>query len=338
MPKISIVIPVSVNESRIDKCLEKVRDQDFEDYEVIIVIDGPTEKSYSDLVQNLEYSVIKLNRHKGPACARNAGARHSKGEILFFIDSDVLLPRNALSLVVDSYRRYSGISGVVGLYSESNSFQDFVSVFKNLQVRFEESNKPDFISNFRSAIFSITKAGFELVGGFDESLVNMPCEDHEFSLRLERQGLKFHLNRKLEAVHEKKFYLWRLLRQDMERVRARFLIDLLSKKNGKINYSLKLERPLKSYLQSVVLVICPILFLVAVLFGFLFNEFFFLAALFFLMVYLLSQFRFFSYLIKRRGFIFMIKGSVLIFVETLIAGCVIMQNIIKIGIFKNAIR
>jgi glycosyltransferase involved in cell wall biosynthesis len=338
MPNISIIIPVSVKENHLDRCLEKIRDQDYGDHEVIIAIDGPTEKSYSDLVPGLEYSVIKLGSNKGPGYARNAGARHSKGRILLFIDSDILLPGNALSLILDSYKSYPDISGVVGLYSENNSFNNFLSIFKNLQVRFEESNKPDFISNFRSALFSITKERFELVGGFDENIGNIPCEDHEFSLRVERHSLKFHLNRKLEAAHEKKIHLWRLLRQDMKRVKARLLIDLQSKKNGKINYSLKLERPLKSYLQSVMSVICPILFLVAMIFGFLLGKIFFLAALFLLAIFLLPQFTFLLYLIKRKGLIFTIKGFVLIFIEMLIAGCVIMTNIIKVGIYKNATR
>src|SRR3990172_3474136 len=95
--EVSIINPVYKRTEWIEKCIEKLRGQDFEDtFEIIVIDDGsPNElevrKSISGY-QRDEKGVIKYfrNRHRGPAAARNYGVRFSSGQILCFLDDDSL--------------------------------------------------------------------------------------------------------------------------------------------------------------------------------------------------------------------------------------------------------
>ena len=72
---ISIVIPVFNEERYIGKCLNSLENQNFKDFEVIVVDDGSTDRS-AEIVKR--YSVRLLRqRHKGPGAARNLGANES---------------------------------------------------------------------------------------------------------------------------------------------------------------------------------------------------------------------------------------------------------------------
>lgn len=91
MPKLSIIIPMYNSEKYIDKCLQSILDLRFQDYEVICIDDGSTDrtlylcKEYQ--ARDKRVSIIS-GRHKGVAGARNAGISKAKGEYIAFVDSD----------------------------------------------------------------------------------------------------------------------------------------------------------------------------------------------------------------------------------------------------------
>lgn len=88
---ISVVIPVYNNEKYIIRCLESILQQIFNDYEVIIIDDGSTDKS-GEICDGYakKYSFIKVIHIKngGPARARRIGVEHSNGQYIMFMDSD----------------------------------------------------------------------------------------------------------------------------------------------------------------------------------------------------------------------------------------------------------
>ena len=94
---ISIIIPVYNVENYLASCLNSILNQTFQDYEVIMINDGSTDRS-SDICE--EYSK-KDSRYKtlhkengGQSTARNRGVKIAKGDYLMFIDSDDFLTGN----------------------------------------------------------------------------------------------------------------------------------------------------------------------------------------------------------------------------------------------------
>lgn len=99
--RFSIIIPVYNRPQEVDELLESLCRQTFNDFEVIVVEDGSTEKcddvceKYRDRL-TLNY-LFKPN--SGPGPSRNYGAANSHGEYLIILDSDVIVPDHYLEIV-----------------------------------------------------------------------------------------------------------------------------------------------------------------------------------------------------------------------------------------------
>lgn len=98
-PAISLVMPVYNVEKFLNKALASVENQTFKDFEMIIVDDGSSDKSYEIAEEfcskNTNFKLIK-QENSGPAAARNTGVSHCKGEYIAFMDSDDYLEKNFL--------------------------------------------------------------------------------------------------------------------------------------------------------------------------------------------------------------------------------------------------
>jgi len=111
---ISVIIALYNAEKVIGRCLESVYASLYKDYEVIVVDDCSTDKSY-EVAKKFPCKLIRLDKNSGPAHARNVGVRHSRGAILFFIDSDTELDSRALGLINETFENEKGIVAIVGL-------------------------------------------------------------------------------------------------------------------------------------------------------------------------------------------------------------------------------
>lgn len=98
MTKISIIIPVYNGEKYIKKCLDSIKSQTFQDYEVLIINDGSKDNTKKIIETYLEDDRFKLyNRtNHGIGSSRNFGIEKSKGNYICFIDSDDYVHLNYL--------------------------------------------------------------------------------------------------------------------------------------------------------------------------------------------------------------------------------------------------
>ena len=91
MVKISIIIPVYNVEKYLRECLDSILNQTFQDFEIICVDDGSTDKSLEILQEYKRKDdrfVILQQRHSGAGSARNNGIRLAEGKYIQFLDSD----------------------------------------------------------------------------------------------------------------------------------------------------------------------------------------------------------------------------------------------------------
>ena len=93
---IFVVVPALNEEGRITSCLESLRSQSYDDYELVIVDGGSSDRTVK-LAEKYTDEVIVL---KGPVgAARNIGVKRSRREILAFVDADTVACRLPLYIV-----------------------------------------------------------------------------------------------------------------------------------------------------------------------------------------------------------------------------------------------
>lgn len=98
----SIIIPVYNVEQYLSECLDSVLRQTFPDWEAVCVNDGSTDGSLAvlhDYALKDERIKVISQENKGLSGARNTGIAESKGDYLFFLDSDDWLADNSLEIL-----------------------------------------------------------------------------------------------------------------------------------------------------------------------------------------------------------------------------------------------
>lgn len=104
-PLVSVIVPVYNVEQYLDECLNSIRQQTYENLEIIVVEDCSTDKSLEVLSKHLNDQRIKLIRHEknsGLSAARNTGIDAAKGDYIMFVDSDDHIHNNLIQLCLDN--------------------------------------------------------------------------------------------------------------------------------------------------------------------------------------------------------------------------------------------
>ena len=89
--RLSIVIPTYERREVVPRTVTALASQSYEDFEVIVVVDGPTDGTASALRElSTPFRLTVLEQpNSGAAAARNAGAAAAAGELLLFLDDDM---------------------------------------------------------------------------------------------------------------------------------------------------------------------------------------------------------------------------------------------------------
>ena len=100
---ISVIVPVYNVEEYLEECLESIKNQTYTNIEVILVNDGSTDGSR----EICEWFCQKDSRFKlinqenqGQSVARNRGVKESAGEFIMFVDSDDVIKKNVLEVLL----------------------------------------------------------------------------------------------------------------------------------------------------------------------------------------------------------------------------------------------
>ncbi|MEV7802898.1 glycosyltransferase [Microbispora sp. NPDC088329] len=114
-PLVSVVIPNYNYGDVLELCLRSVLEQTYSPIEIILVDDCSTDHSVR-VARSLGVPVLSTPRNSGVCAARNLGVSHARGEVLFFLDSDVALAPDAVARAVDILGSDPRIGAVSGNY------------------------------------------------------------------------------------------------------------------------------------------------------------------------------------------------------------------------------
>lgn len=204
---ISVIIPVHRAGDVVRECLHRVTRAEPPPDDVIVVLDGD-DPDARELAEGFDVSVLGDSRRRGPAAARNLGARHARHELLFFIDSDVWVPGDLFPRALAVAERFPGTVAFIGSYDDRPSAPGVVSQYKNLAHHFVHQTSHEDGFTFWGACGVIRTDEFHALGGYDESYTRPCVEDIELGYRLRAAGHGIRLCRDLQVTHAKE---WRFL-------------------------------------------------------------------------------------------------------------------------------
>ncbi len=133
---LSVVIPLYNSERTIHKCLESVFESSSEILEVIVVDDCSTDLS-AEIAQKFNIKYIKNEVNKGPGASRNVGIHHAQGDLVLFIDSDVMLNKQAIYEIKKYFESNKDCQTVsFNLCTQDNLKNNFFTDYKNCYMNF----------------------------------------------------------------------------------------------------------------------------------------------------------------------------------------------------------
>lgn len=111
--KVSIIIPVYNVAPYIERCLQSVVDQTYKDIECILVDDCGNDNSI-ELAQvfineykgDVPFTILHHDKNKGQSAARNTALRHTKGEFVYFLDSDDAITSDCIEVLMSMAIKY----------------------------------------------------------------------------------------------------------------------------------------------------------------------------------------------------------------------------------------
>ncbi len=213
---ISVVVPVYNGEATLARCLAPLVAfaVDGEIAELIVVDDGSTDAS-AWIAAEAGARVVPSGGRVGPGGARNRGAEVAKGDVLWFVDADVVVHADAARVLTDALAR-TGTAAVFGTYDEFPAATNFLSQYKNLAHRHHHVRSERAAETFWAGCGAVRADAFWSVGGFDAERYPLPSiEDIELGVRLRERGHAILIEPGLQGRHLKAWHFASLLRTDI---------------------------------------------------------------------------------------------------------------------------
>jgi len=192
LPTISVVIPVKDRAEELRRCLESVGRIDYprELVQIIVVDDGSSDSSASVAASLGALVIPSGGTGRGPAAARNVGARAAGGEILAFIDSDCTASKGWLRELLSAFcdPKVVAVGGLVDGMCMDSAVDRYEAVMSSLSLggREQTGGSGDDTFYLPSCNLLVRRATFIRAGGFND-LMHVG-EDVDLTWRLRDSG------------------------------------------------------------------------------------------------------------------------------------------------------
>ena len=217
MVSISIIIPTHNRAQILEEVLNALEEQTYspEKFEVLVCSDGSTDNT-EEVVRRRhrpfpqQYFETGIHEHFAAAVARNIGLKHSRGDLLVFLDDDRVPARNFLEVQAQAHQQ-SWSCGPIVAYGPRLGPASIGS----LDVPYPSSEDPrwkgvaHWFEDFENApwqwattaALSVHRMVATAIGGFNEEFSMYGFEDTDFAYRLYRYGCRFFFIPKLITIH-----------------------------------------------------------------------------------------------------------------------------------------
>jgi len=212
LPLVSIIVPARNEERNIRRCVESLLEQNYPNYEVIVVDDGSTDGT-PDILENIIQTHPQSNRlwvqrlrdelpegWAGKPHAIHAGVQESHGEWLLFTDADTWHAPNALHCALNSALHTGSDLYTLGTAQELPGFWEKVMMpmaYLGISMMYPIKKVNDPLSSIAIAngqFILIRRAVYDVLGGYARpELRNTLLDDRDLANTVKQQGFKLRL-------------------------------------------------------------------------------------------------------------------------------------------------
>jgi GT2 family glycosyltransferase len=202
---VSVIVPFYRGRQSLERVVSAVS-QAPDVAETIVVANG-SDEDLSGLAHVPRLRVLDLPAPCGPAVARNRGAAAAAGDILTFIDSDVVPHPDAIARMVEGLTEDNAVAAVFGAYDHSPPHPGFFSQYRNLAHAFIHEQARSDARTFWGGLGAIRASAFRAVHGFDERFTRPSIEDIDLGYRLREAGYALRLDPRIRGTHLRRWTL-----------------------------------------------------------------------------------------------------------------------------------
>jgi hypothetical protein len=218
-PLLSVIVPVLNGAKILPKTLGALVGSDLprEFWELVVVDDGSRDDTVTVAAEHADSIVRLAGRPHGPSYARNRGAEVARGEILVFIDADVVVHSDTLRRFAWAFADHADVAAVFGSYDAHPPSPGLVSQYRNLLHHYVHQQNAGDAETFWAGCGAIRRAAFLDAGMYNEWHFSRPqIEDIELGHRLRDHGHRIVLRPEIQGTHLKRWSLGNVLATDLK--------------------------------------------------------------------------------------------------------------------------
>lgn len=220
--RLSVVVPSRNSVSTLRSVLAAIRATElpWDKYELIVVDDASMDASPS-LAARYADTIIRLTgRPLGSAYARNRGAELARGEIVVFVNPDVLVEPDTLPRILAVFAENPRIDAVSASHDDAWTAPNFVSQYWNLLLRFGEQQHSGIVGDLASGCNAMRRSVLMSAGMYDEWRFGTGClEGLELGQRLHKEAHGVLVSRNIQVMHLKQWSVRSVCREVWSRSR-----------------------------------------------------------------------------------------------------------------------
>lgn len=218
-PLLSVIVPVYNGTRVLPRALEALVASDLPRscWELIVVNDGSTDETGTLAARWADVLVHIPGSPHGPAYARNRGVEAARGEVVVFVDADVVVHPDALRRFAWAFAHDPELGAVFGSYDDRPQAPGVVSRYRNLLHHWHHHQNAGEAETFWAGCGAVRRSVFLAAGKFDEWHYRKPSiEDIELGHRISALGHRILLRPEIQCTHLKQWNLWSVVRTDVK--------------------------------------------------------------------------------------------------------------------------
>ncbi len=218
-PLLSVIVPAFNGTRVLPRALGALAASDLPRacWELIVVDDGSTDDTAAVAAQWADVVVRIPGQPHGPGYARNRGVEAARGEVVVFVDADVVVHIDTLRRFAWAFAHDPSLGAVFGSYDDQPPAPGVVSRYRNLLHHWHHQQNAGEAETFWAGCGAVRRSVFHAAGKFDEWHYRKPSiEDVELGHRIHAKGYRILLKPEIQCTHLKQWGLWNVVRTDVK--------------------------------------------------------------------------------------------------------------------------